>query len=329
MKRKIMFVLAATVLIIPQLVSAFEVTVQPRVKTGVMYYEYKQDAFQSPPRDPDGLFPNTASDLKYEDWLPFVGGGLSLFFNRFFIDFSIQHAFNGSDSDNFRNSAYLTAGDFIPSDSVLTTNTNQDADIKRTEGAISLGYRITDNIALFAGWLKAKTKFDTDLKGDIATFRTDNLETIPFLTGTYTGDLDQKFKYDGPFVGANLSMPIQLGFLEGALSGNASLAFLDGEVDLDFKNVKITNEFGVTTEFDLQNAAQSQGRGSFSDLDGDAVAIALGLSWTGLTPVAGLTYSVGAYGYRYDFESDDSNETPDFSETQIRFDVGIAYAFDF
>ena len=91
----------------------------------------------------------------------------------------------------------------------------------------------------------------------------------------------------------------------------------------------ITDEFGNTTEFDLQNAAESQGRGSFSDLKGDAVAIALGLSWTGLTPVAGLTYSVGAYGYRYDFESDDSNDTPDFAETQIRFDVGIAYAFDF
>jgi hypothetical protein len=258
-----------------------------------------------------------------------VGGGLSIFFNRFFIDFSIQHAFNGSDSDNFRNSAYLTAGDFIPSDSVLTTNTNQDADIKRTEGAISLGYRITDNIALFAGWLKAKTKFDTDLKGDIATFQANPQIPIPFLTGTYKGDLDQKFKYDGPFVGTNLSMPIQIGFLEGALSGNASVAFLDGEVDLDFDNVKITDEFGNTTEFDLQNAAESQGRGSFSDLDGDTVAIALGLSWTGLTPMEGLTYSVGAYGYRYDFESDDSNDTPDFSETQIRFDIGIAYAFDF
>ena len=328
MKKKSMFVLAAIILIVPQLASAFEFTVQPRFKTGVMYYEYKQEAFQSPPRDAQGLFPNTASDLKYSDWMPFVGGGLSFFANRFFVDFSIQHAFNGSDSDNFRNSAYLTAGDFIPTDSVLTTDNNQDADIKRTEGAISLGYRITDNIALFAGWLKAETKFDTDLKGDIATFQTNNLAPIPFLSGTYTGDLDQKLKYNGPFVGANVSMPIQIGFLEGALSGNASLAFLDGKVDLDFKNVTITNQLGITTEFDLQNAAESQGRGSFSDLKGDAVAIALGLSWTGLTPVEGLTYSVGAYGYRYDFESDDNNDTPDFSETQIRLDVGIAYAFD-
>ncbi len=329
MKRKSLFVLAVIVLIVPQLVSAFEVTVQPRMKTGLMYYEYEQDAFQSPPRDPEGLFPNTASDLEYKDWLPFVGGGLSVFFNRFFIDFSIQHAFNGSDSDKFRNSSFLTAGDFIGADSVLTTETNQDADIKRTEGAISLGYRITDSIALFAGWLKAKTEFDTDLKGDIKTSQINPPLQIPFLTGTYKGDLDQDFKYDGPFVGANLSMPIQIGFLEGALSGNVSLAFLDGEVDLDFRNVKITDEFGNTSEFDLQNAAESQGRGSFSDLDGDAVAIALGLSWTGLTPVDGLTYSVGAYGYRYDFESDDSNDTPDFSETQIRFDLSIAYAFDF
>ena len=237
-----------------------------------------------------------------------------------FGDYHISH---------FKKTTDLTAGDFIQNDTVHTTDNNQDADIKRTEGAISLGYRVTDNIALFAGWLKAKTKFDTDLKGDIATFQANPQIPIPFLTGTYTGDLDQKFKYDGPFVGANLSMPVQIGFLEGAVSGNASLAFLDGKVDLDFNNVTITDQLGNTTEFDLQNAAESQGRGSFSDLKGDAVAIALGLSWTGLTPVDGLTYSVGAYGYRYDFESDDSNDTPDFAETQIRFDLGIAYAFDF
>ena len=328
MKKKSLFVLATIILIVPQLVSAFEFTIQPRVKTGLMYYEYSQDALITPARDPEGLFPNTASDLEYNDWLPFVGGGLSVFFNRFFIDFSIQHAFNGDDSDSFRNSSFLTAGAFIPNDSVLITDTDQDADIKRTEGAISLGYRITDNIALFAGWLKAETKFDTDLEGDISTIQTANRAPIPFLTGTYTGDLDQDFDYDGPFVGVNLTMPIQMGIFEGALSGNASLAFLDGEVDLDFKNIRITNQLGVTTEFDLQNAAESQGRGSFSDLEGDAVAIALGVSWTGLTPVEGLTYSLGAYGYRYDFESDDSDDTADFSETQIRIDVGIAYAFD-
>jgi len=102
-----------------------------------------------------------------------------------------------------------------------------------------------------------------------------------------------------------------------------------GDVDQDFKNLTITNQLSVTTEFNLQNAAESQGQGSFSDLYGDAVAIALGLSWTGLTPVEGLAYSVGAYGYRYDFDSDDGNDTPDYSETQIRFDLGIAYAFDF
>jgi hypothetical protein len=58
MKKKSMFVLAAIILIVPQLVSAFEFTVQPRFKTGVMYYEYKQDAFQSAPRGiPRGCFP--------------------------------------------------------------------------------------------------------------------------------------------------------------------------------------------------------------------------------------------------------------------------------
>ena len=240
MKKKSMLVLAAIIMIVPQLVSAFEVGVQPRFKTGVMYYQYEQDAFQSPPRDPQGLFPNTASDLKYSDWMPFVGGGLTLFAHRFFLDFSIQYAFNGKDSDNTRNQNFLTAGEFITTDSVLTTEAKSETDIDRIEGALSVGFKATDNIALFAGWLKAETTFDTSLRGDIATFRIPNLTPIPFLTGTFSGDLKQKLNYNGPFVGTNLTMPIKKGFLDGALSGLVSIAFLDGEVDLDFKNVLIT-----------------------------------------------------------------------------------------
>lgn len=322
-----MFALGVIVTVMPQLVSAFEVTLQPRFKTGLIYYEYEQKAFQSVPRDPKGLFPNTTGELNFSDSLPFVGGGLTVFADRFFVDFNIQHAFDGEDNDSFRNSNFVTANEVVPADIVLTSDQLQDTEFDRTEGAISVGYRITDHIGLYVGYLKAETDFDTNISGGITSFQAADLSPNPFLSGSIRGKLDQKLKYNGSFVGTNLSMDVNKGFLVGVLSGNVSVAFLDGEVDLKFSDVSITDQFGTTLPLDLQGLQQEVGRG-FTNLKGDTIALTLGFTWTGITPVAGLTYSMGAAGYRYDFDSDNNNLAPDFSETQLRFDVGIAYAFD-
>ena len=327
MQKKIILALGVIVTVMPQLVSAFEVTLQPRFKTGVLYYEYEQKAFQSVPRDPEGLFPNSTGELNFSDVLPFVGGGLTIFADRFFVDFSIQHAFDGEDSDSFRNSSFVTANEVVPADVVITNDQLQDTEFDRTEGAISVGYRISKHIGLYVGYLKAETDFDTNISGGIASFQAADLTPNPFLTGSIRGKLDQQLKYDGPFLGTTLTMNVNNGFLVGVLSGNASVAFLDGEVDLKFSDVFITDQFGTTSPIDLQGLQQEVGRG-FTNLKGDTVALTLGFTWTGITSVAGLTYSVGATGYRYDFDSDDSNLAPDFAETQLRFDVGVAYAFD-
>ncbi len=78
-------------------------------------------------------------------------------------------------------------------------------------------------------------------------------------------------------------MQLNKGFLDGVLSGNMALAFLDGEVNLKFRNVFITNQLGQTAPFDLQSAANTQGRSSFGNLNGDTIGLSIGAAWKGFT----------------------------------------------
>ncbi len=188
-------------MVFPQLGVSTEFSVQPRIKTGVMYYEYSQETFQSPARDPNGIFPNTQGDFKFSDNLPFVSGGATLFADRIFVDFGIRKAFSGSDSDTLRSQNFLEAGQFITTDSLLAQETVQQADFDRTEWAISVGFGVNEHIAVYAGYMRAETDFDSNLTGSIDAFNATDLTPIPFLTGTFTGDLKQDLEYDGPFVG--------------------------------------------------------------------------------------------------------------------------------
>lgn len=314
----------------PQLIHALELSLQPRVKTGAMYYEFNQKAlaeFSSGPlTDPLSAFPNAISELTLRDTLPFFSGGLTLFVERFFIDFDVQHAFNGQDNGRFRSSTLIPEGTLpvVATDAVAQTDILIDSDFNRTEFAVSIGYGITEHLVLYAGYKRTDTDFDQNLRGDIALLPPNNLAPIPDLTGTFTGVLDFEFEYDGPFAGAAYTLEIGKGIFNGALSGNIGLAFLSGNTNLRFKEFVLTNLTGTATPLDL-SGLDRQPIG-LSNLDGDTVGLSLGLTWKGFTALNGLTYSVGITGYRYDFESD---QTQDFTETLVRFDVGLAYALDF
>jgi hypothetical protein len=296
-------------------------TVQPRFKTGIQYYEFEQDSFQGRFDDPQGRFPNTIGSLDYSDWMPFVNGGLTVFMDRFFVDFDIQYSFDGQDQSTFSNQNFIEGnGPFLP-DSILQTNSQLTADFERLEWAFTAGFEAIDNLVLFAGYKKANTKFSSTLQGNLNGFQARNLTQIPFLTGTFTGLLDMELEYDGPFVGASYNWRIQHGFLDGALSFNFAAAFLEGTVDLDLKNTVARTINGSVQPIDFTGFGQDP----FQGLVGDTTGYSFGIGWRGMTAVNGLTYSVGATGYIYEFESD---VTADFSETQVRLDFGIAYAFD-
>ena len=319
------------VILVPQTVLGLDLGIQPRFKTGVQYYEYQQDAFQSPARDPRGIFPNMQSSFEYKDWLPYVGGGLTLFVDRFFIDFDVQHAFDGEDQTNTTQQNFLEGGGGGPfstfsTGTVLNQNTVNDTRFDRTEWAISAGFTVFDDFVLFAGYKHAETNFNTNLSGTISGLQASTSAPLPFLTGTFTGNLEQRFKYDGPFVGASYNWRVNHGFLDGTLAFNFAAAFMDGTVDLKFRDVVAKTQIGVTVPIDLQNIGNNQGRGTFTGLRGDSTGYSFGVAWRGFTPVDGLTYSLGVNGYLYKFDSKDS-ATPDFSETQVRMNFSLAYAF--
>jgi hypothetical protein len=297
-------------------------SVQPRFKTGIQYYEFDQKDFQGRTDDPQGRFPNTIGGLNFSDWLPFVSGGLTIFVDRFFVDFDVQYSFDGKDQSTFANQNFIAGqGPFLP-DSILQTNSTLNADFDRLEWAFTAGFEVIENLVLFAGYKKANTKFSSTLQGNLNGFQTRDLAQIPFLTGTFTGRLDMELDYDGPFVGASYNWRIKHGFLDGALSFNFAAAFLEGEVGLNLSNTVARTINGAVRPIDFTSLS---GQNPFHGLVGDTTGFSFGVGWRGVTPIEGLTYSMGATGYIYEFESD---VTADFTETQVRLDFGIAYAFD-
>jgi len=303
-------------LLMAESIYALDLSVQPRFKTGIQYYEYEQKAFQSLPRDPERQFPNMLSSLEYKDWLPYVSGGLTVFADRFFVDFDVQHAFDGHDQTDSSQQAFII-GDSV--DTLLRFNNSNDTEFERTEWSVSLGFTVIENLVVFGGYKNAETEFDVNMRGDvdITIFRAG--DPAPPIGGPFTGKLEQSFEYDGPFVGAAYSWKIKQGFVDGALAFKFAAAFLDGSVDVNFRDIVIGNQ-----PFDLQNLRESGGRSALSTLEGDSTGFSLGASWRGLTPIDGLTYSAGIIGYYYEFDIDTSAE---FNETQVRLDFGVAYTF--
>jgi len=301
--------------------SALDLSVQPRFKSGILYYEYDAESFQSAVQGSQGQFQNTRSKIKIQDWLPFVSGGATVFIDRMFVDFNVQHAFHGLDSINFDNQVFLAENSSFPTDVISRTSNNMNAHFDRLEWAISVGFEVYDDLVLFAGYKQAKTDTSSNIQGGIMGFQATDMQPIPALTGSYTGKLDVEVEYDGPFVGASYNWRIQQGFLDGALAFNFAAAFLDGSVDYTFRDID-TNTASGGLPIDAQTFSEQQA----PDSNGDSIGLSFGATWRGITPVSGLTYSMGVAGYRYEF---DSNNAPDFNETQVRIDFGLAYAFDF
>ena len=79
----------------PAIGSALDLTLEPRFQAGVMDYKFEQKAITI-----DTAEVGLATDHGYNivSVMPFVGGGATLFVNRFFVDIYVQQAFSASDS---------------------------------------------------------------------------------------------------------------------------------------------------------------------------------------------------------------------------------------
>ena len=304
-------------LLLPQITNALEFNIQPRIDAGAVYFEFDQSDFNFRANSTD-QFPAAVDGFKLRDTMPFVRGGITFFVDRFFLDVDIQYAFDGDDTTQFSTSSVLPGSTFrnLPLPAAAAVDNRIDSEFDRTEFAVSAGYAITEHFVIFAGYKRAETNFNNEMLGELEIVLPNN----SMVRGPVSGSYDVDFIYDGPFVGSAYTWDIQTDFIEGGLAANIGVAFLDGKTRLEFGDFLFDDGSGQETlePSSIANLVAA------SDLKGDTIGISLGIQWLGFTPVKQLTYTLGVNGYRYDF---DGSNTADFTDTLVRFSVGVQYLF--
>jgi hypothetical protein len=328
------------ILMIDSTAKASQLFFQPRLEVGVMSYSFESEAIggavTSVPVPLNSGF-NVAQDaFEYNDNLSFIGGGGTVFSKRFFLDFSGQYAFDGHDSETISYSAYIDHPDDNVEDgyndtAFMARNVKNETHFDRTEMAISLGYALSRQSSLFAGYKWAATKFDTTYQGISSSVNYNADDDIDGTTGSRIwGDAEFSFEYEGPFIGVIQGWDFsQSRLIKGVFTTSLALAYLHGQVTLDRRN-----NYLIITWIDGQqvppDAAESvtvdDGPTYRHDTAGDSLGLTFGIAWRGLTAVHGLSYHIGISGYRYEFEAQD-NAQSDINETAVIYKFGVAYAF--
>jgi hypothetical protein len=317
---KKILIIAAILLLFLNPTYAMDFDFQPRIETGVMSYSLEQDATSiSIPTDIDDASGyNIAEDeIEFSSTMPFVGGGATLFVNRLFVDLSGQYTFEGSDNVQVASSTYIEQDEDNFS-SFATVVSKYDAHLDRTDHAVSVGYAVTKRFSVFAGYKWAAINLDATHEGPIGILYINN----GILYGRMVGEVHTKLKYEGPFVGVAHGWQIdRIPIFEGMLSINVGLAHLNSKLSWHQNDaVHIDSLNGREIEpIDLSTTQTDE-------IKGRTLGLTLGLNWSGVTSIKTLSYSMGISGYRYQFDSDDSN-SPNISETTVTLKLGLTYAF--
>ena len=323
--KRILSVTAVIAVLLPKIAGAVDFAFQPRLEGGMMYYKFEQDGFLEDGNATIGLqtigengmgkgtFSRTAT--KFQDTLPFIGGGITMFADKFFVDLKAQYAFDGKDTATTDTSTFVEGENNIGSN-FISDHTRQtlswDTEFERTEFSVSVGYAITELFVAYAGYIRAETDFEHSVT---STFFSSHECTKPATSPANTNiscasvtfdapslqltnrKANSEFEQDGPFIGTTFGY----GFNKGRLAGKLAVAFLSGKL-------KQKTEFIPARSF-----------------DGDTVGLSLGINWTGYTPIKTLTYQVGVDGYQYTFKSDNS---PNIREEVVKLNLSLNYFFD-
>ncbi len=302
---------------------------------GGMYYEYEQDSAFTQNLTDSNLGILGSETFEVSAILPIVGGGGTFFIDRFFLDVYGQHAFEQDDNENSFTASASSRVTLVGGESQFSQfESKRDVDIERNEWAVSVGYSVTDNFALFAGYRSADTDLDSSETGKTIT---DNVVTNPPTAQRKTADVTQDstrdFDQKGPFVGFGYGLPLKRGIFDGIISFDLAVAKLDGDVTKKTKNRIQTNvRINGVPQADRTLPDQT------INLDGDAIGLNLGFHWKGFTPVKGLSYMIDIVGHRYDFESDSATLKQvgagdfdlgdvDYHELVISSRLGLSYNF--
>jgi len=243
-----------------------DVTFQPRVYAGYADYELKTGSFTYVSEDGSSFIGSPKFNRQFDTKLPlsgFIGGiGGTAAIGHFFGDFYYQSTLNQA--------AYSSIDG---QDSYFVYHFG-DVDATPYDWALSLGYIITDQWSVFAGYKSGKTNWDQSY----------NFYVVDNYALNANGSIDGKFEQNGPFLGTSYSF--QAG--PGVLTFKIAYAYLDGEYNGNYQERVTVIPPPDTIYY------------SSIKLDGSSNAYSLGLSWTqSLTDNFG--YSIGLNYHRYDF----------------------------
>ena len=269
-----------------------DVTFQPRAYVGYANYSLESGAFTYIEEGVDPIRGTLVFDTAGHDKIdingPLFGVGATLASGRFFGDFYYQSTLDET----------VYSGREVEDEGFVYNDGNVDA--QHSDWALSLGYLITDQWSVFAGYKSGSTDWDQSFQGR-------PVELNPDVTNT-EGNLSGEFDQDGPFLGASYSVPIG----PGALTFKAAYAYLDGTVKWNYRE-DVFN--GGTDPFATLIRRYT--------LDGNSNAYSVGVSWT-QSVTDNFGYSIGANYHRYEFDMSGTSvgELTNTPETNTRIDGG-------
>ena len=308
---------------------AREIGFRPRFNVGMMSYDFTQQAQVSsgePIEGAAGAFPSATNQWSASVEPTILRSGFTLFVDRVFFDFDFQYALDESTKTSFSTWGSVPQEAFpelLSADQLMRFDTQADLDFERTEFAVTLGYSLTDQLALYAGYKRADNDTSFKLRGDVHAINANDLSENEALRG-FSARLEQELDYQGPFLGATYTWNFNNSKLEGGLTGNVGVAFLNGRTNTSRQGLEDAKFSGDNGEIPVDLSAINSPPFNLGVLDGDTVGVSIALSWNGFTPIEGLMYSVGLNSYRYEF--DDKNNS-DFSIDILRLDAGFTYSF--
>lgn len=264
---------------------------QPRITTGIQQYQYKRET--NVIRIGDSA-PGFREGIEVDDSMLFAGFGATASFGNFFVDVSFQKSDKGE--DDFTQTIVLG--------NQVTDDVSQ-REMEREEFSLSVGYTITERFGIFAGYNQTEANFEDE--GQRAVKFAQNNGSF-FDGGIRILSRDVQLKQDGFFLSTAYVWPFQSeGWLNGALSIDWGVAFLDGEAN-ELRTLVREEETvdGVASPF---NSA------------GDAIGLNIGITWSGpLTDRLGYSLGMDYYDYSYD-----SDGAANFSDTLFRLALGLSY----
>lgn len=313
-------IMAASGLLLFKPLFAENLELRPRVETGLVNYSFQIGAcsLSVSPEYGEATAKNEAQDkLELSDNMGYIGGGVTLFSGRWFVDLSARTLFDGNDITGARHSRYVEQSQMLE-----TNDAEYSGQFDHQGQAVSVGYALGQRLSVYAGYKWAEANVEMTFAGPWSLLDvSDNATHVG--EGQFFGEDRITFNYEGPFIGVIHGWSFdQEGFFKGLASVNLGLAYLTSDLQLERT---YTRQMLRSDGQDLSEPISDTGTVTETS-EGDTLGITVGLNWNGLTPIKGLTYSVGISGYRYQFDSDDDVQSG-IRETTVDMKIGLAYLF--